>query len=682
MSTNALLEKGIALHNRGELADAAVAYSQILSADPTVADAWHLSGLVAHQVGRNQQSLNCLSRAISLRDDVSAYHLNLATVLLSVDEFEHAAVAAKKCLTLDAKCASAWNVHGIAMQNLGERTAASDSYKSATRIDSGHVDAWLNLSSLHLQADAPLDCQQAAKRVLEIDPRNLIALNNLGSACRDLGELDAAIDHYRRAVEVDPNCVKTLVNLGITCQERNRFREGHDALRRALNLEPTHANAWCCTGKLHLAEANIDDAIKCFQTAYELDPTHSPAANTFLFALNLSAKLSRAEVREQHIKWANKQPRRPSVSFANCPDRSRRLRIGYVSPDFRSHAMASFTLPILQCHDSAEVEIFCYSQTDVRDDTTQLIESESDHWRSIAGLDTTTVVEAVERDEIDILVDLAGHTANNRLDVFAARAAPIQISMLGYLNTTGLSQIDYVITDSVRDPESEDQFYVESVWRLPNAGCCWLPPKDTPDVVSAPVCTSGTITFGSTHRPDKLTDETLQMWANVMAATPESRLLLFRSSFGSSPELRKRVTERLCAAGIARDRLDVRWSVDDTHFSIYNEIDILLECTPWSSGTTALEAMWMGVPVSTIYGDRPAGRPTASALTRLALPDLIAESTDTYPQIVTQLASDHQRLADLRLSLRKRMQETMADAASFVRQLESAYRQMWHRWLS
>ena len=403
------------------------------------------------------------------------------------------------------------------------------------------------------------------------------------------------------------------------------------------------------------------------------------------FVRTMSIDRMRAMVRPavaEHLAFGRMltPPEARNKQFARDRTTTRRLKVGYLSPDFRRHPLVSFVRPILEHHDRDQFEVLCYANVAAPDATTESLRGLADEWRSVFGLSDHELLTQIEADQVDLLVDLAGHTADSRIRVFAHRAAPVQISMLGYLNTTGLPEMDYVVTDAIRDPQAEDNYYSESVARLPSGGCCWLPPAGAPDVTAAPVFARGHVTFGSTHRPNKMTDETLRLWAAVLNRVAGSRLLLFHNDLADSVDLQQRLTDRLTAAGIDRSRFDLAWDADEEYLTAYGEIDILLEAVPWSSGTTALDALWMGVPIPTVCGQQPAGRPTASALQRLELGDLVARSTDEYIDIVAKLAADRARIAALRESLRDRMRTTVCDAVTHVRELETAYRDMWTRW--
>jgi predicted O-linked N-acetylglucosamine transferase (SPINDLY family) len=293
------------------------------------------------------------------------------------------------------------------------------------------------------------------------------------------------------------------------------------------------------------------------------------------------------------------------------------------------------------------------------------------------------VVEQIRHDQIDILVDLAGHTGGNRLGVFAQRPAPVQVTYLGYPNTTGLAAIGYRLSDAVADPTQEPPDHCsEQIVRLPGCWCTWSPPANAPDVAPPPVRAKGHITFGSLHKPPKINDAMMDLWAKILHSVPGSRLLIFRNTLDISA--RERLTGEFRARGIASDRLDLNnGKVEESasHLTLYHRIDISLDSLPWSGHATTCESLWMGVPMVSLRGNRHAGRMSASIMTALNLTELIAETPEQYVQMASRLAADVGRLTELRAELRNRMKTSpLCDAATFTRQLEATYRDLWRRW--
>ncbi len=681
MQTQKLMEFAVERHLNGDLNAASEVYCKVLQAEPEFADAWNLSGVLAHQLRQHDNGIDYISHAISLRDDVPAYYLNLATALMAAKRAEQAEAVSRKCLELDPKHKLAWNVLGNALQEQQAVPEAIQCFERAIDLDENHIDAWVNLGQVYRQVNRMDMAETCAQRSLRIDSGHPAALNNMGVIRHGQGRNAEALPLFEQALQRQPNTPQTLINQGNTLQELGRYKEAETAFLKAVAVDPNHANAWNSLGFYYAQLVETADSMECYRRAIELNPKHSAATSNYLFELNI-ADVNRAECCAAHVAMSQLLATSAAPEFTNdlsplslngC------LRIGYVSPDFCRHPLVSFFEPMLLGHSASDVEVFCYANVSKIDNVTARLQSEAAHWRAIYGMSDNDVLATIRNDQIDILIDLAGHTANNRLAVFAQRAAPVQVSMLGYLNTTGLPTMDYFVTDEVRDPASEDEFYTEEVVRLTDGGCCWAPAGNTPGVQSPPLIERGYVTFGCTHRPNKLTDRTLELWSQILNAVPDSRLMVFHNMLKKSEELQGHLLSRFLDAGIAADRVDLTWHDANEYLVAYEEMDILLETVPWSSGTTALESMWQGVPIPTLYGNSPCGRATASALQRLGLSDLVSSDDAGYVQSVVQLANDADRLSDLRSNLRPLMRDTICDSKTFISQLENSFREMWKR---
>jgi protein O-GlcNAc transferase len=389
----------------------------------------------------------------------------------------------------------------------------------------------------------------------------------------------------------------------------------------------------------------------------------------------------------EHVNWGNRHGNGGGISFAqrNLREIDRPLRVGYVSPDFYLHAVTFFFEPLLAHHDRSKIVPLCYSETRKPDAVTARLRSHSAQWRDIYGMSDAQVVSRIRADEIDILVDLAGHMGDNRLTVFSGKAAPIQVAWLGYPNTTGLTTIDYRLTDAVADPPGlTDRYYTERLFRLPRGFLCYQPPVSAPAVGAPPFRMKRGVTFGSCNNLSKVTFGVIGLWSAILRAVPGSRLILKAASLTDIPT-REPYYREFEKHGIPRDRLDFRginWKLAD-HQSVYNEIDVALDPFPYNGATTTCEAMWMGVPVITLAGNVHAGRVGASILAQMGLTDLVAESLDDYIRIAVELAKDPTRLLELRASLRDRMTTSpLCDAKAFALAVEDAYRTMWRNWCS
>jgi predicted O-linked N-acetylglucosamine transferase (SPINDLY family) len=382
------------------------------------------------------------------------------------------------------------------------------------------------------------------------------------------------------------------------------------------------------------------------------------------------------------LRQARRLLKQPPV-FGNTRDRQRVLRVGYVSPDFREHSVAHFTRKLIGSHNREKVEVTCYADVMKPDGFTREFEAQADHWLSLVGMDDEAVAERIRQDGIDILVDLAGHTSDNRLLVFARRPAPVQVTWLGYPNTTGMRAMDYRLTDAVADPPGEaDKTHTEKLIRLEHGFLCYQTDEPVPEVAPPPCLQQGHVTFGSFNTTKKVTADVIRVWSQILKAVPGARLLLKSESLqdeAARARLRKAFGER----GVAEDRLELHGGFPgrDEHMGLYSTVDVGLDPFPYNGTTTTCEALWMGLPVVCLRGDRHAGRVGASIMHRIGLDELVAGSKDDYAALAQALAADTGRLAELRSGMRARMRASpLMDVRLFAETLESAYRQMWITW--
>jgi protein O-GlcNAc transferase len=480
--------------------------------------------------------------------------------------------------------------------------------------------------------------------VVATRPGFAAAHNNLGNALSKLGETKAAVTHYRCAVALAPS-----------------MAEAHNNLGCALFL----------LGQLGPAIAHYKEAIS-------LDAQAAAPYTNLVLALHYVPGVDGALIGETTRRWAATLPTRLTRPSSTVRHRARKLRIGYVSGDFRSHPVAYFIETILAAHDRKAVEIFCYGNAPVADATTNRIAASADHWRDISRLSDQDAARQIGTDAIDILVDLSGHTAGNRLTMFARKPAPIQCTWLGYVGTTGLGEIDYIIADRFVIPPQDDSLYREQPYRLPNSYLCFTPPDHDIAVGELPLLRNGAPTFGCFNNLLKINGPVLDLWSAILTAVPQAGLYLKTAQLDDEA-VRHNLAEEFAARGI--DRLRLRLAGGSPRHELlaaYNDVDIALDPFPFGGGTTTLEALWMGVPTITLRGDRFVGRVGESVLTTLGLTELVAAGPSAYFAAAIALAGDADRLAALRAGLRQDLVTSpLCDAASFTRDLERAYRAMW-----
>ncbi len=553
-------------------------------------------------------------------------------------------------------------------------------------------------------------------RAMAAMPRDDESMFALGSLALRLNDVNRAVLYLRRAIDHNPEVAAYHLQLGNALLAREQLEEAEFAVRRAIDIAPALAEAYCNLGCILVLRNDCAAAIAPLQRAVEINPRLASAhqnlgtalfrqgrisdatgsfrhaiANDAHFAqaydglgkcLNFLPDVPQGLIAETARRWSRLLPRPAELPIAaNSAEPDRRLRIGYVSADFREHSVAHFLDNVLAAHDRSAIDVLCYSNTQSEDDTTARLKRVADGWRSIVALDDDAAAAAIRADGIDVLVDLSGHTEGERLAVFARKPAPVQCTWLGYYATTGLPEIDYIIADRFVIPEGHEGFYSEKPYRLPDSYLCFSPPDLPTAVDTLPASRNGFVTFGSCNNVLKINGRVVELWSRLLQAVPAARLVL-RTGFLTVAAVREEITRQFAAAGVAAERLDLRAGADRAGLlATYNDIDIALDPFPYGGGTTTAEALWMGVPVVSLRCDRFSGRVGESILTTVGLPALVADDAAAYLATASSLAADLTRLADLRAGLRATVVGSpLCDRDRFARHLESAYRAMWRRW--
>jgi predicted O-linked N-acetylglucosamine transferase (SPINDLY family) len=499
--------------------------------------------------------------------------------------------------------------------------------------------------------------------------------------------VDEAISVLERLVALHPGSAKGQRDLGAAYLRIDRLDDAHNCLIKALEIRPRFGDAYASLGDVYHLQGKVEEAIACYRRALSLKPGAAKIHSNLLLTLNYHRKLDSKTIFAEHLRWAEQHARplettlRPHDNPIN-PDRQ--LRLGYVSPDFRRHSVNFFAEPILARHDKNAFHITCYSDVARPDGETERIAALCGQWRDIREMSDEQVAAMVREDKIDILIDLAGHTGGNRLGVFARKPAPVQISYLGYPNTTGMRVMDFRITDAAADPPGQtEQFHSEQLVRLPNF-LCYHPPADAPEPAPPPIAKNGFVTFGCFNILAKVTPEAISLWAKIMTVLPNSRLVM-KDRIGSfaSPARRRHVQDIFAYHRIAPDRVELLDKDPEFagHLRSYERVDIMLDPYPYNGTTTTCESLWMGVPVVTLAGNRHAARVGVSVLTAAGLPEFIAPSLEMYARTAVVLARDPARLAVLRQTLRAKLRSSaLLDGRRLTLSLEQRFRLMWQRW--
>jgi predicted O-linked N-acetylglucosamine transferase (SPINDLY family) len=683
---------------------------------PTLAEAYNNLGAAYQALGRFGEAEAAYRRAIELKPSLIVAGNNLGTVLRAQGNVIEARRQLERVLTLEPRSPEACINLGNLLRENGEFVAAEDCYRIVTEESPENAPGWNNLGILQIDMRRHEEACVSLRRAIALDPHFAEAHNNLGNALRELGQHDESLlsferallirphfaqalnnlgvalserarfvdaaQYFRRAVEADPEFVEALLNLGACLRNCEELTEAIDCFDKALQLEPDGKKGYNYRGLTLLEVGRVDEGLASLQKALELDPLYTRARSNYLFGLNYRTGISGTEMLAEHRVFGEPFRSASAPAFPNPREPERRLRIGYVSPDFKRHSCAFFIEPLLAAHDPRAVEVFCYSDVQLPDAVTERIRHCVPQWRDTSKMYDPEFAKAVLDDRIDILVELTGHTGNNRLSALANRLAPVQMSWLGYPCTTGLEAIGYRITEAVADPVgAADPHYTEALVRLPHSFLCYRPPE-APAVGPLPSLAGSAFTFGSFNNLPKVNAEVVDTWAEILRRVPGSRLLL-KSRALACREPTDRIRQEFVDCGVAGDRIElVGWRRDPAeHLLLYGQIDVALDPFPYNGTTTTCEAMWMGVPALTLAGNRHAARVGASLLTQVGLETFVAGTREDYVAKAVALAAARDDLAKVRETLRERMAASpLCDAAGFARDMEAAYRAVWRDW--
>jgi predicted O-linked N-acetylglucosamine transferase (SPINDLY family) len=676
------LARGLELHQAGRLAEAEAVYRQVLATDPGNAQGLHLLGALANQVGQHAAAVELISQAIQIEPTLASFHSNLGVAYQNLGRLEEAVASYERALALKSDHVDALNNLGVALQALGRLDGALVTFERSLKLRPNHPETLNNVGALYLALGRLDDGEARLRRSLKLRPGYAEALTNLGGVLMQRGRAEEALATCEQAVKAAPADARAHDMLGTILRGVGRADEAIASYERALAFNSNGANTWLnLAGTLQVAGRTVD-ATAAYRQALALNPASSIAHSGLIFALDLLPGMN-AEARAERRRWNERFGQawhdRPA-GHPNDPDPERPLRVGYVSADFYHHSAAMVFMPILRMHDHAQVQIFCYSGATTSDPITEEARGLADVWHDVAHLSDDGLEAQIRADQIDVLVDLSGHSAGNRLPVFARKPAPIQATAWGYATGTGLEAIDAFLIDRVVVPPQERADYAEAIVELPSP-ICFEPPAELPSISPLPALSRGYVTFGAFNRLPKVSEGVRDAWARVLLGVPGSRLLV-KSGAQDTETARQQLVDDLVARGVAREQIAVLGHTTRfEHLAAHTEVDIVLDTFPHTGGVTTVEALLMGVPVVTLLGEGVAGRLSASFLTALGLDDLIAETTDGYVSVARRLAGNLDRLADERATLRERLLASpIGDTRAYTRAVEAAYREFWRRW--
>jgi protein O-GlcNAc transferase len=720
MNNRKTLQRAIELYQAGELKQAESLCREIVKKQPENTDALHLLGVLSYQLGNYDSAIEYLHKTLRFIPANAYVHYNLGNVYKNKKDVDKAISCYQKALQLNPGFFEAYHNLGMVFQVNNQLDEATACYQKAVRINPNLADAYYNLGTISQDRGLPDEAIAFYRKAVQLEPKLADAWFNMGNIFLDKRQFDEAASCYHKVMELTPMLAPPYYNLGIISEEKGQFTEAINLYQKALQLDPNFADVYNNMGNVMLKQDSLEQALKyyhralvlnpdsveamvnlgnmlrdlgqpveaekCYRRSLAIRPDCSFCYENLLFLMQYNPRYDAQTIFSEHLKFAEQfeEPLRSAIlPHSNERTADRRLKIGYVSPDFRRHPVASFIEPVIAVHNREQFEVFCYSDVRRQDEKTARIKGATDHWRDIPGLSDEKAAELIRKDGVDILVELAGHTAHNRLLLFARKPAPVQVSWIGYPATTGLSAMDYKIVDTYTDPPGmTEQFYTEELIRMPESFLCYLPESESPDVGPAPVLKAGHVTFGSFNNFAKVSPEVIELWTKILTAIPGSRLLMKAKSL-SDRSTRDYVMGLFLQRGMTAGRIDLlSWEPSTGgHLETYKRIDIGLDTFPYAGTTTTCEAGWMGVPVITLAGNTHASRVGASLLSNIGIPELIAKTPDEYLAMAVNLANDTKSLQRLHEGLRSMMMRSpLTDAKRFIIDLENSFRSIWREW--
>lgn len=707
-----LLDQALSLQRMGRFKEAADAYRQILLTSPKHPDALHLLGVVASNMGNLDDAIQLIAQSLSVNPHNHHALKNLATVLEKQRRFDEAIEFHQAAIALCPKDANLYCNLGNALKELGRFEEAKEAFSHAVELDPNSALAHCNLGNLFKTTGNPAEAVKSyqkaislnpgvhqfytnlgaalndlgrfpeavlfLKSALELEPESEAAHLNMGVALKGWGKVPEAINSYWHALKLNPKSFLAFNNLGNALKELGRYEEAVAYLQKALRLKPDSYLAHLNLGTALTEMGHADEALACYRQALALRPDSHNAFSNLLFTLNYLPNQDPVAVFEEHRRFGEyfgEPLAKLALPHSNTPESGRKLRVGFVSGDLREHPVAWFIEPVFANYTRSSFEIHCYANQPVNDSFSERLQEHVDSWRNVDGLSDEELAARIRADRIDILVDLSGHTARNRLLVFARKPAPVQVTMIGYMQTTGLTAMDYRITDDTLDPAgATERLNTEKLIRLAAGAAPFLPPRDCPEVNELPALKNGHITFASFNNLAKVTPEVIGTWAKLLRALPDSKLVVVGR--GGNP-----VAGMLESHGIDKKRLTIldRKPLPE-YLALHHEVDFVLDAFPYNGGTTNLIAAWMGVPFVTVEGTTTISRVGSGILQAAGLRELAASSPEDYVSKALHAVRDLEQLAGWRRTLRSRLTPWLGDGSVFTRQLEQAFRTMWKHW--
>ncbi|MBF0443981.1 MAG: tetratricopeptide repeat protein [Magnetococcales bacterium] len=671
---------GLALHSKGRLTQAVQAYQKAITIKPDHAQAHYNLGNILKEQKKDKRAIEHYNKAIAVQPDYLDAYNNLGNTLKERGELDEAVAILEKAILLYPNSSKSLYNLGSALFELELIDRAVACYKKAIAIEPQYAQAHNNLGTA-LQKQGDLDkAYTSFKNAIKIKPDYAQAYCNIGDILTKQGKLADAVVYLQKAITIKPNLAQAHNNFAVALHKQGSLTQSIDSCKKALALKPDFAQAYFNIGVALQDQGKLHEAVVSFKQAVAIKADYEDAYSNLLLCCQYIPGQTLGNLLEIHKNWGKNllaYQKTEIFSFANDTSITRKLRIGLVSSDLGLHPVGYFMAGFLKHHSRQKYEIICYSDRKP-DELTTILQDYSDCWVATNSMGDNELAQRIYNDNVDILIDLGGHTAKNRLIVFAKRPAPIQISWAGYVGTTGLPTMDYLIADQHYVRVDEDKFYTEHIIRLADSWVSYTPPPYTPKRDKK---RSSRIMLGNFGNPQKINNEMLHVWSQILLKASNTDLLLIYKGM-DNPYTVNRINSFFSKAGIDKNRINIVGRLPHQQLlDRYNEIDIALDTLPYSGGLTSFEALWMGVPVITTYGDTFAGRHCASILSSLGLEKLVTNNFAEYIQLCVDLIADPQKLALLRYNLHDKMKNSpLCNHSMFTNDLENELARIWQKW--
>lgn len=678
---NTAFAAAVAKHHAGDFDVAEQMYRAILSQAGAHAPTLCNLGVLLVRAGKLDEAEQKYQLALATISGYPDAHFNLGNLYRRSNQFALAATHYRECLNGNPQHASAAYNFGLVYAAVGDMHAAVEMFRAVVRLEPGNADAYGRLGDAHVRCGQLNEGIAAFRKGVDLKPSDPRGLYNLGLALSNAGKSAEATECIQKALKLKPDYAEAHNALGLNLEFQGRKDDALFHYQKAVELKPDLADAWSNLGTNLAEQGRCEEAINCLRESLTHRSDTPAIHSNLLLLLNYSSDLKPLDVAKEHFEWATKfaTPVPDPLPLPHPHESTRKMRVGYISSDYRNHTVANFIELLLTHHDRNRVEVYAYASILRPDDTTEKLRKLADHWRPIGGLPDGQAYEMIRKDQLDVLIELNGHTAGNRLTLLAQRPAPIQLTLFGYPNTTGMAAVDYRITDAVSDPVgTTEELSVERLLRLPEVPWAYVPPDLNIPVTPLPSSEKKQFTFGCLNNSAKISDACLNTWIKLIQSIPGTKLMLLA---GQSQAGSKRLMDRFTKAGILRERIEMVMRLPrEKYFEAYQQFDISLDPFPYNGGVTTGDSLWMGVPVLTVAGPSYVSRQGVMVNTTLGLNDFTADSPETLIALAKSWTQRRPELAEIRANLRQRLlASALADGPRYVRNLEAALRDVWEQ---